>query len=223
MNKKTIIILTISVIVILIIAGLIWFFVVNKNNSNNQSQETPAQESKTQKIYDELKNSEAYQFTRKIDDNNQVLIAKKGDRAYEKEIFKGSETNYLVKDGDLYLLSATNQRYYIYQNNDEILNLIVNAFSKIENKTYTEGKEEINGKKYNYEEFQGIQEFLVDSNLYSADETNIKTRFYYSGNDLKYIKTITENNEELLEIKIEYEADDSLFEIPEGYTDGDNS
>ena len=74
MNKKTIIILTISVIVILIIAGLIWFFVVNKNNSNNQSQETPAQESKTQKIYDELKNSEAYQFTRKIDDNNQVLI-----------------------------------------------------------------------------------------------------------------------------------------------------
>ena len=223
MNKKTIIILTISVIVILIIAGLIWFLVANKNNSNNQSQETPAQESKTQKIYDELKNSEAYQFTRKIDDNNQVLIAKKGDRAYEKEIFKGSETNYLVKDGDLYLLSATNQRYYIYQNNDEILNLIVNAFSKIENKTYTEGKEEINGKKYNYEEFQGIQEFLVDSNLYSADETNIKTRFYYSGNDLKYIKTITENNEELLEIKIEYEADDSLFEIPEGYTDGDNS
>lgn len=223
MNKKTIIILTISVIVILIIAGLICFFVANKNNSNNQSQETPAQESKTQKIYDELKNSEAYQFTRKIDDNNQVLIAKKGDRAYEKEIFKGSETNYLVKDGDLYLLSATNQRYYIYQNNDEILNLIVNAFSKIENKTYTEGKEEINGKKYNYEEFQGIQEFLVDSNLYSADEANIKTRFYYSGNDLKYIKTITENNEELLEIKIEYEADDSLFEIPEGYTDGDNS
>ena len=223
MNKKTIIILTISVIVILIIAGLIWFFVANKNNSNNQSQETPAQESKTQKIYDELKNSEAYQFTRKIDDNNQVLIAKKGDRAYEKEIFKGSETNYLVKDGDLYLLSATNQRYYIYQNNDEILNLIVNAFSKIENKTYTEGKEEINGKKYNYEEFQRIQEFLVDSNLYSADEANIKTRFYYSGNDLKYIKTITENNEELLEIKIEYEADDSLFEIPEGYTDGDNS
>ena len=63
----------------------------------------------------------------------------------------------------------------------------------------------------------------MDSNLYSADETNIKTRFYYSGNDLKYIKTITENNEELLEIKIEYEADDSLFEIPEGYTDGDNS
>lgn len=223
MNKKTIIILTISVIVILIIAGLIWFLVANKNNSNNQSQETPAQESKTQKIYDELKNSEAYQFTRKIDDNNQVLIAKKGDRAYEKEIFKGSETNYLVKDGDLYLLSATNQRYYIYQNNDEILNLIVNAFSKIENKTYTEGKEEINGKKYNYEEFQRIQEFLVDSNLYSADEANIKTRFYYSGNDLKYIKTITENNEELLEIKIEYEADDSLFEIPEGYTDGDNS
>lgn len=223
MNKKTAIIISISVIVILIIAGLVWFFVANKNDDKNENQETTAQESRTQKVYDKLKNSESYQFVRKVDDNNQVLIAKKADRAYEEEIYDGSKTNYIVKDGDLYLISPENQRYYKYQNNDEILHLIENAFAKIQDKTYTEGKEEINGKNYKYEEFSGIQEFLVDSNLYSANEDNIKTRFYYSGNDLKYIKTITESNEELLEIKIEYEADDSLFEIPEGYTDGDNS
>ena len=64
---------------------------------------------------------------------------------------------------------------------------------------------------------------MIDSNLYSQDETKVKTRFYYEGNDLKYIKTITADNEELLEIKINFEVDDSLFEIPEGYTNGDNS
>ena len=99
---------------------------------------------------------------------------------------------------------------------------ITDAFSRIEGMTYTEGKEDINEKSYKYEEFKGIQEFLIDSNLYTDNSDEAITRFYYSGDDLKYIKTIVGDKEELLEINIEYNVDDSLFEIPEGYSDGDN-
>ena len=222
MKKKTIIIIAISVIVLLIVIGLICFFVSRANNSESGDVGNSVQESKTIKIYNQLKESEKYQFTRKVNDENQVTIAKSGDRAYEEETFNGKKTYYVVNEGDLYLLNKNTERYYKYQNNDEILHEITDAFSRIEGMTYTEGKEDINEKSYKYEEFKGIQEFLIDSNLYTDNSDEAITRFYYSGDDLKYIKTIVGDKEELLEINIEYNVDDSLFEIPEGYSDGDN-
>ncbi len=222
MKKKTIIIIAISVIVLLIVIGLICFFVSRANNSESGDVGNSVQESKTIKIYNQLKESEKYQFTRKVNDENQVTIAKSGDRAYEEETFNGKKTYYVVNEGDLYLLNKSTERYYKYQNNDEILHEITDAFSRIEGMTYTEGKEDINEKSYKYEEFKGIQEFLIDSNLYTDNSDEAITRFYYSGDDLKYIKTIVGDKEELLEINIEYNVDDSLFEIPEGYSDGDN-
>ena len=222
MKKKTIIIIAISIIVLLIVIGLICFFVSRANNSESGDAGNSAQESKTIKIYNQLKESEKYQFTRKVNDEYQVTIAKSGDRAYEEETFNGKKTYYVVNEGDLYLLNKSTERYYKYQNNDEILHEITDAFSRIEGMTYTEGKEDINEKSYKYEEFKGIQEFLIDSNLYTDNSDEAITRFYYSGDDLKYIKTIVGDKEELLEINIEYNVDDSLFEIPEGYSDGDN-
>ena len=222
MKKKTIIIIAISIIVLLIVIGLICFFVSRANNSESGDAGNSAQESRTIKIYNQLKESEKYQFTRKVNDENQVTIAKSGDRAYEEETFNGKKTYYVVNEGDLYLLNKSTERYYKYQNNDEILHEITDAFSRIEGMTYTEGKEDINEKSYKYEEFKGIQEFLIDSNLYTDNSDEAITRFYYSGDDLKYIKTIVGDKEELLEINIEYNVDDSLFEIPEGYSDGDN-
>ena len=222
MKKKTIIIIAISIIVLLIVIGLICFFVSRANNSESGDAGNSAQESKTIKIYNQLKESEKYQFTRKVNDENQVTIAKSGDRAYEEETFNGKKTYYVVNEGDLYLLNKSTERYYKYQNNDEILHEITDAFSRIEGMTYTEGKEDINEKSYKYEEFKGIQEFLIDSNLYTDNSDEAITRFYYSGDDLKYIKTIVGDKEELLEINIEYNVDDSLFEIAEGYSDGDN-
>ena len=222
MKKKTIIIIAISVIVLLIVIGLICFFVSRANNSESGDVGNSVQESKTIKIYNQLKESEKYQFTRKVNDENQVTIAKSGDRAYEEETFKGKKNYYVVNEGDLYILNKSTERYYKYQNNDEILHEITDAFSRIEGMTYTEGKEDINEKSYKYEEFKGIQEFLIDSNLYTDNSDEAITRFYYSGDDLKYIKTIVGDKEELLEINIEYNVDDSLFEIPEGYSDGDN-
>ena len=158
MKKKTIIIIAISVIVLLIVIGLICFFVSRANNSESGDVGNSVQESKTIKIYNQLKESEKYQFTRKVNDENQVTIAKSGDRAYEEETFNGKKTYYVVNEGDLYLLNKSTERYYKYQNNDEILHEITDAFSRIEGMTYTEGKEDINEKSYKYEEFKGIQE-----------------------------------------------------------------
>ena len=223
MKKKTIII--VSIIVLLLVIGLIVFFALRKDdNENTEPQEVlnPVEDSKTIKIYNKLKDSDKYQFTRKVDDDNQVVISKSGDRAYEEETFNGKKTYYIVSEGDLYLLNKNTQRYYKYQNNDEILQEIVNAFSEIEGTTYTDGKENINGQEYGYEQFRGIQGFLIDSSLYTDNITEAYTRFYYSGNNLKYIKTLAGDKEELLEIDIDYDVDDSLFEIPEGYSDGDN-
>ena len=217
MKKKTIIIIAISIIVLLIVIGLICFFVSRANNSESGDAGNSAQESKTIKIYNQLKESEKYQFTRKVNDENQVTIAKSGDRAYEEETFNGKKTYYVVNEGDLYLLNKSTERYYKYQNNDEILHEITDAFSRIEGMTYTEGKEDINEKSYKYEEFKGIQEFLIDSNLYTDNSDEAITRFYYSGDDLKYIKTIVGDKQELLKVNISYDVDNDLFNIPSNY------
>ena len=119
MKKKTIIIIAISIIVLLIVIGLICFFVSRANNSESGDAGNSAQESKTIKIYNQLKESEKYQFTRKVNDENQVTIAKSGDRAYEEETFNGKKTYYVVNEGDLYLLNKSTERYYKYQNNHE--------------------------------------------------------------------------------------------------------
>ena len=211
MKKKTIIIIAISIIVLLIVIGLICFFVSRANNSESGDAGNSAQESKTIKIYNQLKESEKYQFTRKVNDENQVTIAKSGDRAYEEETFNGKKTYYVVNEGDLYLLNKSTERYYKYQNNDEILHEITDAFSRIEGMTYTEGKEDINEKSYKYEEFKGIQEFLIDSNLYTDNSDEAITRFYYSGDDLKYIKTIVGDKQELFLYKLIYHYHNKIW------------
>lgn len=44
-----------------------------------------------------------------------------------------------------------------------------------------------------------------------------KTRFYFDGKDLKYIKTIAGNKEELLKVTISKDVDNKLFQIPSDY------
>ena len=60
---------------------------------------------------------------------------------------------------------------------------------------------------------------LVDVN----EEGNIKTRFYYDDGEIAYIKNIIEQDqetiEELVKVKCNFDAEDSLFEIPEDYAE----
>ena len=76
------------------------------------------------------------------------------------------------------------------------------------------GKEIINWKSYDYEEFSSFQDFLVDTNRALKNESKAKTRFYYDNNKLVYIKTILDNEEELVKAEISHnKIDDSYFKI----------
>ena len=78
--------------------------------------------------------------------------------------------------------------------------------NKMETQEYKTGKETIDGTEYEYEE-------------YEDQDTGVIERYYFSGNDLKYIKSIDEDGEEELMkvIKLSSEVDDSIFEVPSDY------
>ena len=53
--------------------------------------------------------------------------------------------------------------------------------------------------------------------------TKVKTRFYFNGNKICFIKNFIESEdgsqEELIKVTLKYEVDDSLFAIPEDYAE----
>ena len=212
MKKKTLIITIVSIVVALIAIGLLVYFLAIRNNDKV---------SKITETYNELSGKENYTFIRKIDDENKITNIKKGDKAYKEEISQGIKSALTYYDGNTYFMNDSIKQYFEYQNNDYIYTEIVNNFLRAKDLEYTEGKEEINGKKYNYEEVSGYQDFLIDPSLYAQDINQAKTRFYYKGDDLKYIKTIIGDKEELLEISIEYTADSGVYEVPSDYTNGE--
>lgn len=218
MNKKTIIIIAISVIVILAIAGLTLFFFKKGNSSDSQT--TNKDDSKVIKIYQKISENPVYTFTRTLDDKNSIKTIINEKSAYKDSNLNGSRNQYIVKDGNTYLLMESSKKYFTYQNNDMILSEIINTFEKAKDSAYVTGKEEINGKQYKYEEFLGVDGLAFDTDLMSNDEENAKTRFYFDGNTLKYIKTILGEKEELLKVEISYQAKDGIFEIPSEYKNG---
>ena len=71
---------------------------------------------------------------------------------------------------------------------------------------YTAGSEEINGKTYDYEDFE------------SEFEDVASIRYYFEGDDLKYIKEFREDNPAMMEIlEVSGEAPSEIFELPAGY------
>ena len=61
------------------------------------------------------------------------------------------------------------------------------------------------------------------------DNSSVKTRFYFDKNELVYLKTIYDvineetgertQEEELQTVKVEYEVEESIFEIPADYAE----
>ena len=57
---------------------------------------------------------------------------------------------------------------------------------------------------------------MMDTSEISGNE-EVKTRFYFEGDKLAYIKTIIGGKQELLKVDISYNIDNKLFEIPSNY------
>ena len=213
-SKKKIILIIIAIIIILaIITGVIMFINKNKNKENQES-------TKTSELCQKIINANEIAYTNTIDENNKITIIVKGDKAYKEVTTDGKTSRYIVKNGDTYYLNDDEKQYYKYQNNDEILTEIKEQFENIQTSNLKKGKEDINGKKYKYEEISQCQDFLFNDNLSVNNLEYAKTRLYYKNGELSYIKTIVGENEELMKINISYgNINDSYFDIPSDYTE----
>lgn len=213
-KKKIIVISTIAIIVLLLIAGGIWYFVANKNNNNENNQET----SKIGRLYNTLKEKEIYSFSFILDENNRMYYAKNQNKAYTSTIYNGSTSNYIIRDGNSYLIMEDTKKYYTYANNTIDLNLIAETLETATELQYQTGTEEIEGKNYEYEEYPLLTNIAMGD--FPEETNNTKTRFYFQGDKLVYIKTIAEGKQELLKVEVSYKVDNKLFEIPSDYTQG---
>lgn len=204
-NTKIIIGIAVAIVVILIIIGCVYLFIYN-----NQGEK----QSKVSKLYENLVNTDKYSFLMTIDDNNKMTYSKEGEQAYINTVYKGETSKFIVKDGNTYLIQDKNKAYYTYKNNETDLDKIelnIGYYTKIE---YSTGREKVNNKNYYYEEYQGAEFYMksIPDNV-----SNLKTRFYFEGDNLVYIKTIVNEDEEIAKVEINYEVEDGLFQIPSDY------
>lgn len=215
-KKKIILISVVAIVVVLLIVGITWFFVARSNNTNEDGQITAT--TKTAKLYNTLQDKDSYSFTFTLNDNNKIFYAKSGDKAYTDTTYDGNHSKYIIKDGNSYLLMENSQRYYTYANNTIDLNLVADALDSTKELEVQEGSEEIEGKTYNYEEYAILTDLAIGD--FSEESSTVKTRFYFKGNDLVYIKTISQDKQEILKVEMSTKVDKNLFEIPEDYTEG---
>ena len=216
-KKKKIILISIAIIIILLtISGIVWYFVFVNNSGGNDRVNEGTENSKLSKLYQELSSKNSYSFETVLDDDNKMFYAKSGNVAYTDTNYNGNESKFVIKDGNSYLLVDDTKTYYTYKNNMVNLNKVQEAFDELINTgSFETGREEINGENYNYEQYAEKTNLALQS--FDDDTNNVKTRLYFKGDDLVYIKTISGETEELLKVNISYEVDQNLFEIPSDY------
>ena len=200
-------IIFLCIVTIILIIGIV--FIIKGNKSDRLID-----------LYKTLSNSKEYCFSI---ENNDVdyeykLVISKIDNDFCIDMYGEEYTSTIKKDGDVYYVIHGDQEYYsLYDNDDTDINIIENALSKIINSSYKKGKEEIEGKIYYFEEYENLSDFLMNLNI--DEEDVLKTRFYFEGKDICYIKNISEDSEELLKIQCRLKADNKSFEIPSNYAE----
>ncbi len=216
MNKNKKIIIVVSAVVIIAIICVVAFFMIK---DKGKTEETDNKNSKLSHIYEKMNEKLVYTFTATLNDKNSKIVKRKGDKARVDLNLEGEKSTDIIKDGNTYLVVASDEKVYKYQNNDmELIELLMNIEDTIDSQIPQKSKEEINGKKYDCEEYKGITYFsLLQSTLDDNEETSY-TKFYFKGNNLEYIKTKINDKEELLKINISYDdISENEFEIPSEY------
>lgn len=214
-KKKIIMISVITVAIIALIVGIVCFFAFAKNGKDDKNEEQIA--NKVSDLYENLKTKETYSFTTTLDDKNKEFYAKGNNAAYTESVYDGKLSKYVIKDGNSYLIRDESQEYYTYSNNQTDLNKVEKILGNLAGVEFTTGKENVNNKKYQYMEYNQPTDFTMMSSAQIASSENVKTRFYFSGDKLAYIKTIVGEKEELLKVEISDKVDSNLFEIPSNY------
>ena len=185
--------------------------------------------SKLSKVYEKMVTMQTYIFTRyDLGEEHKLIIYKKPNKTLIDTYNPEEHLSTLVLEGNTYLIFHANKEYYVYPNNTLDEEVLTNDLKNIVDLEYTVGKEKIYGKTYKYEEYQGVTDFMIASSR-NIDTSSVKTRFYFKGNELVYLKTIYDvvneetgekiQTEELQTIKVEYKVEDSVFEIPVEYAE----
>lgn len=210
-KRRIIMISVIAVVIVLVIATIAVIVLNQKNKEENQK-------IIVSELYNQLQQNDKYTITTTFDDNNKMYYARNGNMAYLSSITNGDELKLLVKDGNTYLIKDDEEIYYTYQNNETELSRITTQLEELTTQELVKGKEKIDGKTYNYDEYSALTDFAIQD-LVNEDneEENAKTRFYYDNDKLVYIKTIMGDNQELLKVDISYDVDNDLFNIPSNY------
>ncbi len=208
-RKKIIWISIVVAIIIVLIAGLTEYIFLKQKDEKDIS--------RINQLYEILKTKTSYSFSAILDDNNSMFYAKEDNKAYMDTTYDGTESKFIIKDENTYLIMDDTKAFYTYQNNEIDLNKIEVELEQLKDLQCEKGKEKIENKTYYYEEY----EVLTDLNMMDTSEIGenekVKTRFYFNDDKLVYIKTITENQQELLKVNISYDVDNQLFEIPSDY------
>lgn len=180
-------------------------------------------------MYKKINNSQNYTITLKGREDDEysytISIAQRGTDISIDMISKSDDeeqhTTTLLEDENVYTIMHNDKEYATMSSKDIEADILIPEMKDIDEKTYQKGKEKVNGKTYYYEEYKGISTFLM---LIDADnEENVKTRFYYDGDKLVYIKNMIDQDgeklEELIQAECSYEVNEKLFEIPEDYAE----
>jgi hypothetical protein len=147
-----------------------------------------------------------------------LTISRKGKTISIDTLSNEEHTTTLMEDEVAYYILHSKKEYYLYDNDEIDADILKEELFEINEKDYTYGYEKINGKSYYYEEYEGITAFIMWLD-YNEEESVIKTRFYFDGTNIAYIKTTIDNDEELLKIEFSDGIDNSLFEIPSDYAE----
>ena len=145
-------------------------------------------------------------------DNTVISIKRKMGTA-EKVKIDGETSKYLMMNGNMYYIIDSQEAYYTYTNNQTYLNKIEVQLEALLNMEHGEGREEINNRQYDYEEYGNTASFAIKP----FETESSTTRFYFRGDELQYIKTISGEEQETLEVEISDNVDTNLFKLPEGY------
>ena len=207
-NKKVIIIF-IVIAIVAVCLGIISCFLLMPNSGKKLS-------FSINELYESLKQEQSYSIDLTLDENNHSFYAKQSNTAYLDDIVDKVETEILIKNGNTYLIKDEDKSYYIYKNNETNLNKIENILEELKDKEYQTGEEKIDNKSYGYIELNQLTDFVIMNTSNIKSDTK-KTRFYFDGKDLKYIKTIAGNKEELLKVTISKDVDNKLLQIPSDY------
>lgn len=205
----------------LIIALIVFLaFIITGCSSDNDQNIAEEQEQKTSKAYKALSkifsgDSYIISLEGELDDEEgleTITMAKKGENLYNAITSASQNVSIMYKDNVTYMILEDQKMYMTSEGKDESIfgedTMIISEedLQQIYNKDFQIGKETIDGTEYDYEE-------------YKLDDGTTE-KYYFTSNDLKYIKIIYEDGtEEIMGVKtLSSEVDDNIFEVPSDYT-----